>query len=147
MPPADPLRAAGLRRTRARVAVHGVIVRLARPMSHNELAADPALEGMDAITLYRTLRTLEEAGLAHRVLGTDGTWRTCSQPGGPAGCPGNHVHFMCQDCGQMTCLVDQPMPKVAPPPGAVVDARHFLAHGRCARCLSAAAHLPVGARI
>lgn len=137
MAPTDPLRAAGLRRTRARTAVHAAIVRLARPLSHTELLNDPALQGMDAITLYRTLRALEEAGLAHRVLGTDGAWRTCSQPGLPVGCPGNHVHFMCQDCGQMTCLIEQSMPRIEPPPGAVVAARHFLASGRCAACLAA----------
>jgi Fur family transcriptional regulator, ferric uptake regulator len=137
MAPTDPLRAAGLRRTPARVAVHAAIIRLARPLSHSELLNEPSLQGMDAITLYRTLRALEEAGLAHRVLGTDGTWRTCSQPGMPAGCPGNHVHFMCQDCGQMTCLIEQPMPRVEPPTGAVVAARHFLAYGRCAACLGA----------
>jgi Fur family ferric uptake transcriptional regulator/Fur family zinc uptake transcriptional regulator len=131
--PADPIRAAGLRRTPARVQVLGVIGAAGRPLTHAELAAHPEIAGMDAITLYRTLATLKEAGLVHRVQGTDGVWRSCAQPG-VAGCPGNHAHFLCTGCARMECLVDQPMPRVNAPDGATVEGRHFVAYGRCSAC-------------
>lgn len=136
-PPLDPLRAAGLRRTPARARVLATLEALAAPVTHAELAARPELVGMDAITLYRTLTTLEEAGLAHRVHGVDGVWRTAPQPRETSGCPGNHAHFLCTDCGAMTCLVDQPMPRVRVPRGARVSGRHFLVFGACAACASA----------
>lgn len=135
--PFDLLRAAGLRRTHARVQVLGVIRDVGRPLTHAELARRADLAEMDAITLYRTLATLEEAGLVHRVHGIDGVWRTCAHPEQPVGCPGNHAHFLCTCCGAMQCLVDQPMSRVAPPPGASVESRHFVAVGRCAVCLAA----------
>ncbi len=142
-PTADPLRAAGLRRTPARVAVLARIEALSRPASHAELAALPELAGLDDITLYRTLATLQEAGLVHRVHGIDGVWRYCAQPTGVQGCPGNHVHFLCTRCGVMHCLLDQPMPRVEVPAGAAVEGRHFLVFGRCVACIgSAAAAVP-----
>ena len=131
--PRDPLRVAGLRRTPARVAVLERIDALARPVSHAELQAEIA--NVDDITLYRTLATLVDAGLVHRVHGTDGVWRYCPQPE-REGCPGNHVHFLCTACGSMRCLVDQPMPRVTVPRGARVHGRHFVVHGCCARCRS-----------
>lgn len=132
--PSDPLRAAGLRRTPARLAVLDEVRTLARPATHAELQARPALAELDDITLYRTLATLSEAGLVHRVQGLDGAWRYCLQPEGQPGCPGNHAHFYCTDCGGLTCLVDQPMPRVEVPSGAEVHGRHLLVHGRCGRC-------------
>lgn len=135
----DKLRSAGLRRTPARLAVFGRIEALARPLSHADIQALPDLAGLDDITLYRTLGALVEAGLVHRVHGVDGVWRYCAHPQGRPGCPGNHAHFLCVTCGGMACLVDQPMPRVAVPEGSEVHGRHFLIHGRCAACVTAAA--------
>lgn len=137
-PPPDPLRTAGLRRTPARIAVLARIEALSRPASHAELAALPELSSLDDITLYRTLATLEEAGLVHRVHGIDGVWRYCAQPRGVQGCPGNHVHFLCTHCGGMHCLLDQPMPRVEVPAGVAVEGRHFLVFGRCVACVGSA---------
>ncbi len=133
----DPLRAAGLRRTPARLAVLAQIEQQARPLAHAELLALPDLAQLDDITLYLTLAALVEAGLAHRVLGTDGVWRYGTQPGGHPGCPGNHAHFFCSACRAMACLPDQPIPRITLPPGAAVDGRHLLVFGRCAPCVAA----------
>ncbi len=134
--PQDALRAAGLRVTSARLAVLAHLEDLDRPVSHADLSALPDLAERDQITLYRTLATLEEARLVHRVMGIDGVWRYAAQPRGRAGCPGNHAHFLCTACGEMTCLLDQAMPRVDAPPGAEIEGRHFLATGRCAACLA-----------
>lgn len=128
------LRAVGLRCTPARERVLAAIEAAARPLTHGALHEDPALADLDAITLYRTLTTLGEADLVHRVPGPDGAWRYCAQPRGRGGCPGNHAHFVCAACGAMSCLLEQPMPRVDVPDGAVVEGRWFLVHGRCRRC-------------
>ena len=131
----DTLRAAGLRRTAARVAVLSRIEALSRPVTHGELLAQPDLAALDEVTLYRTLAALVEGGLVHRVHGIDGAWRYCAQPRDVAGCPGNHAHFLCTGCGAMDCLTGQPMPRVDVPSGAEVHGRHFLVHGRCRACV------------
>lgn len=131
---ADRLREAGLRRTPARVAVWSALRAAGRPLAHADL--DAALDGLDDVTLYRTLAVFEAAGLVHAVHGIDGVTRYRANEAAGPGCPGNHVHFLCRACGAASCLHDQPLPKVVAPPGATVDARHFLVLGRCAACAS-----------
>lgn len=138
----EKLRAAGLRRTPARVAVLARIEALARPVTHGELLNESELRELDDITLYRTLGALVDARLIHRVHGIDGAWRYCAQPRGVAGCPGNHAHFLCTSCGSMACLPGQPMPRVALPDSVEVHGRHFLVYGRCAACVAASSALP-----
>jgi Fur family ferric uptake transcriptional regulator len=133
-PASEALRAAGLRRTPARIAVLDRIEALAQPTSHADLSALPDIGALDDITLYRTLATLVEAGLIHRVHGIDGVWRYCAQPRGLPGCPANHAHFLCETCGGMSCLLTQPIPRVDVPEGAEVHGRHLLVHGRCPKC-------------
>lgn len=128
------LRTAGLRRTPARLAALDALHAAGRPLRHAELRAAPGLAGVDEITVYRTLSTLEEKGLLHRVLGLDGAWRYGRNDPAAPGCPGNHAHFLCEACGQMACLPDQPLPRVSPPPGGEVRARSFVAVGRCGPC-------------
>ena len=132
--PSDRLREAGLRRTPARIAIFARVCAADHPQSHAELRLDPALEGIDEITLYRTLSTLEGSRLIHRVLGLDGVWRYSNNPVGTPGCPGNHAHFYCTGCGKMTCLVDQPMSRILAPEGAAVEGRQMVAWGQCAAC-------------
>ena len=117
MPPehATRLRAAGLRATPGRIALLQAIEGAGAPVTHAELSAHPALHGVDPITLYRALDAFTRAGLVHRVQGLDGVWRACAQPRAQAGCPGNHPHFYCARCGQLTCLTDQPLPRVNVP--------------------------------
>ena len=136
--PRDRLHAAGLRATAGRVAALVAIESAERPLTHAELSTLPGLAGLDPITLYRLLDAFAERGLVHRVQGTDGTWRTAAQPRGQAGCPGNHPHFLCEGCGAMACLSDQPLPRVLVPPGAVVRGRNFVVYGRCAACAARA---------
>lgn len=133
-PLGDALRAHGLRRTPARLAVLGAIQAHGAPLSHADLAALPEVAELDAITVYRTLATLVEARLVHRVHGVDGVWRYAAQPRDRAGCPGNHPHFLCSACRRMTCLVDQPLPRVVVPEGARVEERHFVVFGVCPAC-------------
>lgn len=128
------LRAVGLRATPGRIRALGVLEAAGRPLTHAELAASPPLADLDAITLYRMLDAFAERGLAHRVQGTDGVWRTAAQPRDQAGCPGNHPHFLCLSCGTMICLPDQPLPRVDVPAGATVSGRHLVAFGRCGAC-------------
>lgn len=128
----DPLRAAGLRRTPARTAVWREIAQRGRPLSHAELRR--SLPDLDEVTIYRAVAALEGAGLVHRVQGIDGVWRASANAPDAEGCPGNHVHLLCTGCGAMSCLRDQEMPRVAVPPGFVVEGRHFVVWGRCGAC-------------
>jgi Fur family ferric uptake transcriptional regulator/Fur family zinc uptake transcriptional regulator len=125
------LRTAGLKSTSARERVLEVLDLLSVPIAHAELSKQ--LVELDEVTLYRTLSTLAEARLIHRVYGLDGVWRYCIQPKHP-GCPGNHAHFLCSHCGNMRCLLEQPIPRIDVPAGYEVVGRQLLIHGRCLEC-------------
>jgi Fur family ferric uptake transcriptional regulator/Fur family zinc uptake transcriptional regulator len=132
--PQDLLHAVGLRRTKAREVVLSLLQSAHRPLTHQEVAASPTAASVDRVTLYRTLAALQRAGLLHRVQGTDGAWRFCLHSGDAAGCPGNHAHFLCLECGGMTCLTDQPLPWIAVPDGVRVLGKQLVVHGICAGC-------------
>lgn len=103
------------------------------PLSHGEILSRID-EHLDRVTLYRTLETLKKAGIVHQVQGIDGVWRFCAHDEDSSGCPGDHPHFLCLDCGRMFCITDQRMPRVTVPEGIEVEGKQFVVYGRCAEC-------------
>ena len=91
----------GLRPTKARILVCEVLMKAGCPVSHGELQADERLKEINRVTLYRTLNALVEAGLVHKVLGVDSCWYFCLHETDQPGCPGDHPHFYCLECGCM----------------------------------------------
>lgn len=101
------LRGAGLRSTGPRVAVLRHLIQRAAPVSHADLCKALEKDGFDRATLYRNLIDLTEVGIASRTDLGDHVWRfEVKQRDGD----GNHVvahpHFVCSDCGTVSCLPD-----------------------------------------
>lgn len=113
-----------------------VLNQVDRPLSHQEIANEPAIGRLDRVTLYRTLTTLQQAGLLHRIQGVDGVWRFRGHHTQSGKCGGNHIHFLCLECNQMSCLPEQPLPWVKEPNGAEVFGKQLVVYGRCAGCNS-----------
>ena len=99
------VRAKGLRCTSARMAVMRTLRCLTSPVTHAELAADLVPQGFDKATVYRNLIDLTEAGLVSRTELGDHVWRFelrgQQRHGGD-----EHSHFVCTECGSVTCLSD-----------------------------------------
>lgn len=132
------LKTKGLRSTTARKEILQLLADAGRPLSHQDILSGRKRTGsLDRVTVYRTLETLLEAGLLHRIQGTDGAWRFCRH-GLETGekCGGNHIHFLCSVCSQMSCLPEQPLPWVVAPEGATVHSKQLVVHGYCAECNS-----------
>lgn len=128
----------GLRCTQAREAVLQHLSAQARPLAHSEIARGRGTAGLDRVTLYRTLATLQDVGLVHRVQDHEGAWRFCAHVRLAKGCPGNHPHFQCTRCGLMRCLTEQALPWVAVPQESLVAGKQFLVYGLCPACAPAA---------
>ncbi|MDO5115454.1 MAG: Fur family transcriptional regulator [Synergistaceae bacterium] len=127
------LGSAGLRNTRQRRMILELLFAQGSPLSHGEILSRID-EHLDRVTLYRTLETLKKAGIVHQVQGIDGVWRFCAHDEDSSGCPGDHPHFLCLDCGRMFCITDQRMPRVTVPEGIEVEGKQFVVYGRCAEC-------------
>ena len=132
------LRELNLRSTASRLAVLALLHEQAHPLSHAELMEHLAPQGWDPATVYRILSDLANVGLLRRMDLGDHIWRfelidTCRS------ISDDHAHFLCTDCGQITCLPEvelrttggQPLPRELQ--GAEL---HLRVTGRCNTCVS-----------
>lgn len=99
------LRGAGLRSTDSRVAVLQHLASELSPVSHADLFRALEKDGFDRATLYRNLIDLAEAGLLTRTDLGDHVWRfeLKKRDGDHVA---SHPHFVCSDCGTVSCLPD-----------------------------------------
>jgi Fur family ferric uptake transcriptional regulator len=132
------LKESGLRRTAAREAILKLLADAQHPLSHHDiLKKGKGKTCLDRVTVYRTLETLQNKGLLHRIQGLDGTWRYCRhRSDSPGECAGNHIHFLCSKCDQMSCLPEQPLPWIKAPAGATIHSKQLVVHGHCAACVA-----------
>ena len=98
------IREHGMRSTGPRVAVLAYLSRAEAPASHTEIYEALAHHGYDRATIYRNLMDLAEAGLLVRSDLGDHVWRFERKKAGAGGHPEGHPHFVCVDCGEVSCL-------------------------------------------
>ncbi|HWL10975.1 MAG TPA: transcriptional repressor [Planctomicrobium sp.] len=98
------LRAVGLRSTPARISVLLELQAAASPVTHAELAERLVPTGFDKTTIFRNLNDLAEADLVRRTELGDHVWRF--EIRGSDDHDDGHPHFVCVDCGGVTCLGD-----------------------------------------
>ena len=133
------LRDAGLRATAARVAVIKLMSAIDGPMSHSEVVESLSEFGFDQSTLFRCLNELADAGLAARLDLGDQT-RRFELRNANGGVEFTHPHFMCVDCGELTCMNDfsvQISPSRGPRRARLGTVTEILIRGHCGNCGSA----------
>jgi len=99
------LRDAGLRATSARTLVLDCLMRAGRALTHAEVCEELDEHGYDRATLYRNLVDLTSGGLVNRTDLGDHLWRF-ELVGGGGHDSSAHAHFVCQECGDVSCLPD-----------------------------------------
>jgi Fur family ferric uptake transcriptional regulator len=137
----ETLRAAGLRSTTSRVTVLQHVAAAGKPLSHAEVADVLVPQGFDKSTLYRCLVELADAGLLGRLDAGDHAWRFELRGAGSRGeshATSEHPHFVCVDCGKVTCLPDVDV-KISPAKGAksgpLGNVTEVYLKGHCKECL------------
>ena len=100
---AGTIRGAGLRRTGPRVAVLKQLELAAAPVSHGEIVEALGVD-YDRATIYRNLMDLVRAQLVTRSDLGDHVWRFEAVRGGESAHTSEHPHFLCTDCGVVSCL-------------------------------------------
>ena len=104
------------------------------PLSHAELAAELMPLGFDKATIFRNLADLTDSGLILRTELGDHVWRfelrDAEHPDN-----GQHPHFVCVDCGSVTCIEERNLVKqlksVNSKIGSVTE---VLLRGHCKNC-------------
>jgi Fur family ferric uptake transcriptional regulator len=130
------IRSHGMRSTGPRVAVLGHLSRAAAPLSHTEIYEALAGDGFDRATIYRNLMDLAEVGLLVRSDLGDHVWRFERKQARSDHAAG-HPHFVCVDCGGVSCLPDVAVKVVAAsgaPKALATRQVEVQVKGRCDDC-------------
>jgi Fur family transcriptional regulator, ferric uptake regulator len=134
----DRVRSVGLRATAARIAVLRVLSEANTPLSHADVAEKLSAAGFDRVTVYRNLMELADAGIASRVDLGDHTWRFEVKSETSKAHVSEHPHFVCVDCGEVSCLpgvsVSVVEPKDTKAPPVVRQITEVLLKGHCGNC-------------
>jgi len=133
----NEIRAAGMRSTAPRISVLERLRRADAPLSHAEITEELLPLGFDRATIYRNLVDLSEAGLVSRVELGDHVWRYEVRGAEPREGEGEHPHFVCNDCGTVSCLPAVSV-DIRPAPGSrrsvVAEVSDIVLKGRCESC-------------
>lgn len=129
------LRAANLRSTAARIAVFHQLRRANSPLTHAEVSEQLVPQGFDQATVFRNLGDLTEAGLVSRTELGDHVWRfEARDPNAPD--KGSHPHFVCTECGSVTCLDDLQFTAASRRRSTQIGRiTEILVKGQCADCV------------
>jgi Fur family ferric uptake transcriptional regulator len=128
------IRNAGLRCTNARLAVLRVLTNAESPLTHAEVAERLSNRGLDKATVFRNLVDLVDAQLLSRTELGDHVWRfEIRSPDAHTG--EHHPHFICLDCGGVTCLAELDFDKKSQQAASSVgDVKEILIKGICLDC-------------
>jgi Fur family transcriptional regulator, ferric uptake regulator len=93
-------------------------------------------DGIDRVTIYRTLQTFEEKGIIHTIPTADNSvkYALCKEQCADGHHHDNHVHFICEDCGKTICLDDVLVPEVKLPNDFEPHQSNMVVNGVCGDC-------------
>lgn len=137
MTPAEILTLHHLRKTPTRQAILQSLLASSLPLSEAEMRTTmPGIH--DRITFYRTIQSLMEAGIIHRIVADNTTVRYalnhCSAHHHEHG--SDHVHFFCTRCERVECLQGMRLPSYDLPADYVQTSCEVIIKGLCKTCAS-----------
>lgn len=86
----------------------------------------------DRATIYRNLQVLVARGVLHTVPSADTNVYYALHP--PDAPHGTHLHFLCVQCKELTCLPDVPVPETSVPEGFEASGKEMILKGICKKC-------------
>lgn len=104
-------------------------------LSHGDIEKK-AGEKFDRVTVYRTLQAFLEKGLIHSIPTSDNSIRyaLCKDDCSNGHHRDDHVHFICNNCGNAVCLEEVVVPTIRLPRGYIIQQVEMLVSGVCKSC-------------
>lgn len=92
--------------------------------------------GFDRVTIYRTLQSFVDSGIIHLIPTTDNSikYALCKDDCESGHHHDNHVHFVCDECKQTTCLDEVVIPVIKLPKGFTSHQSEMMISGVCKDC-------------
>lgn len=126
------IKKSGLRSTPGRKKIINILLTSQTALSEVDLEKQLA-SLCDRTTIYRTLNTLLENGIVHKLVDTDGSNKyVLNKSTGSSNT--DHIHFKCQECGTVECLENFPEQHLHLPEGYKKLYTNFVVVGVCYHC-------------
>jgi Fur family ferric uptake transcriptional regulator len=130
----DDIRGCGLRATPARIATLRLLRLSTTPLTHAEVSEQLSSHGIDKATTFRNLNDLADCGLVRRGELGDHVYRFEAIDETEADDAG-HPHFLCVDCGTVSCLQEVRLTAGSLRRSATVgEVTEIVLRGHCNRC-------------
>lgn len=137
MTPAEILTLHHLRKTPTRLAIIQSLEHSGLPLSENDMHGKMS-GSHDRITFYRSIQTLMETGIIHRIVADNTTVRyalnLCTQHQHVH--TNDHVHFLCTRCSKVECLKGISVQHYELPEGYLREECEVIIKGICKQCAS-----------
>lgn len=128
------IRDAGLRATPARIATLSLLHQADYPLTHANVTEHLSRKGFDQATAYRNLNDLVDTGIVHRTELGDHVWRF-EVIDKEKHSNHTHPHFLCLDCGDVSCLAEIKLPKASLAKNyQIKEVTEILLRGYCRNC-------------
>ncbi|MEO7802190.1 MAG: transcriptional repressor [Ginsengibacter sp.] len=104
-------------------------------LSHADIEKNTGA-GFDRVTIYRTLQSFVESGIIHLIPTTDNSikYALCKDDCQTGHHHDNHVHVVCDECKQTTCLDEVVIPIIKLPKGFTPHQSEMMVSGICKDC-------------
>lgn len=130
----EKIRSAGLRATPARIATLRVLHGSESPLTHAEVSDE--LQGLeiDKATVFRNLTDLVSRNVIRRSALGDNVWRF-EIIKESAHEPDSHPHFVCIDCGSVSCMEDVELKRTSTSKSPLFERiTEIVLRGHCNEC-------------
>jgi Fur family transcriptional regulator, ferric uptake regulator len=135
MSPTEILMLHHLRKTPTRLAILEYLQTTLLPQSENDIHKKMQ-DSYDRITFYRTIQTLMESGIIHRIVADNTTVRYalnhCTSVLNEQ--DADHVHFFCTKCGKVECMEEVAVQPYQLPEGYKKEECDVVVKGLCKEC-------------
>lgn len=129
------LRKSNLSVTQSRVGILSLFYKTQGALAHGSIEKLSS-KHFDRVTVYRTLQTFVEKGIIHTIPTADNSvlYAMCKEHCSEGHHHDNHVHFICDKCGNTYCLDKVSNPKVSLPKGFRIEQTNVVISGMCDKC-------------
>ncbi|MDR1097044.1 MAG: transcriptional repressor [Tannerella sp.] len=128
----DILKNKGLKKTAQRIMLVSLLQKAGIALTEGEIKSEMG-DIYDRITFYRTVQTLLDANIIHRITVDNITVKYALNHSDRAHSE-NHIHFFCRQCHSVTCLEDSVLPQYPVPRGFQSEECEVLIKGLCDQC-------------
>ena len=128
------LESKGIRPTAMRILIYKHLAQKEVATSLTDI--ESVFSKVERTTLYRTLRTFEDKGIAHQIDDGTGTQKyALCEPGCNCELEQDlHLHFHCNQCNKTVCLTEHKIPHINLPEGFVAEDANLVLKGVCDKC-------------